>query len=111
MKNQKNKEAYTWKHIKSEYLKTNTSLREIAEKYNISPNSLSRRSRKENWVSKKKKIQKEMEEKTLQRAINKEVKRRVTEFTKNKDFVFIVQSLVEHILILKAEIKELKNRA
>jgi hypothetical protein len=108
MKNQKNKETYTWKRIKSEYLKTNISLREIAEKYKISLSSLSCRSRKENWVNEKKKTQKELEEKCLQKAINREVKRRVTEFTKNKDFVSIVEFLLEIIQSLAIKIKELE---
>lgn len=67
-----------WDKIKTEYITTEISFRKLAEKYNISASTLTKRAAKEQWAKKRKthrnKVVSKTTEKTAQRQANKLVK-------------------------------------
>lgn len=57
-----------WLKIKTEYVTTQISLRDLAQKHGVSFSTVSRRSDKENWVQLRKEHEKEVSTKVIQKA-------------------------------------------
>ena len=57
-----------WLKIKTEYVTTQISLRDLAKKHGVSFSTVSRRSDKENWVQLRKEHEKEVSTKVIQKA-------------------------------------------
>lgn len=68
-----------WIAIRNEYINGNISYRKLAEKHNVSFNTLQERARKENWFEKKKtqhdKITERTRQKTAEKLADREAKR------------------------------------
>lgn len=60
-----------WDAIKQEYISTNISQRELAEKYGVSVSSLGKRCASEGWSGLRKKFRKKVEKKTLEKISRK----------------------------------------
>lgn len=56
-----------WRKIKIEYVKGKTTLRKLAEKWNIGESTIRKRASKEGWRKRKNKLDAEVEQKTLER--------------------------------------------
>lgn len=64
-----------WKAIETEYITTNTSYRKLADKYGIDQATISRKAKKEDWVSKRQHHVSETQAKVLTADIEKKVSR------------------------------------
>lgn len=62
-----------WKKIKSEYIRGGISYRKLAEKYNVSPTTLYRKMKSENWVQKREQTESKVEAKIAEAVVKKEV--------------------------------------
>lgn len=62
-----------WKKIKSEYIRGGISYRKLAEKYNVSPTTLYRKMKSENWVQKREQTESRVEAKIAEAVVKKEV--------------------------------------
>nr|DAL95469.1 MAG TPA: RK RWP-RK domain [Caudoviricetes sp.] len=60
-----------WDAIKQEYISTNISQRELAEKYGVSVSSLGKRCASEGWSGLRKKFRKKVEKKTMEKISRK----------------------------------------
>lgn len=60
-------ERIDWKKLKTEYISTDISIREIAEKYSVSVSTVKARSSKEGWVEARKKFRANVDTKTIQK--------------------------------------------
>lgn len=60
-----------WDAIKQEYISTNISQRELAEKYGVSVSSLGKKCASEGWSSLRKKFRKKVEKKTMEKISRK----------------------------------------
>ncbi|HJI69442.1 MAG TPA: hypothetical protein OIM14_03990 [Oscillospiraceae bacterium] len=60
-----------WDAIKQEYISTNISQRELAEKYGVSVSSLGKRCASEGWGGLRKKFRKKVEKKTMEKISRK----------------------------------------
>ena len=60
-----------WDAIKQEYISTNISQRELAEKYRVSVSSLGKRCASEGWSGLRKKFRKKVEKKTMEKISRK----------------------------------------
>lgn len=60
-----------WDAIKQEYISTNISQRELAEKYGVSVSSLGKRCASEGWSELRKKFRKKVEKKTMEKISRK----------------------------------------
>lgn len=56
-----------WRKVRMEYVKGKTTHAQLAKKYNISESTLYKRASLERWTQKKKKLDRKVEEKTLER--------------------------------------------
>lgn len=54
-----------WKHIRTEYIASETSLRELAEKYGVSFSTIQKKSMEEKWTDLRKKKRRRAEEKII----------------------------------------------
>jgi tRNA-dihydrouridine synthase len=64
-----------WKAIETEYITTNTSYRKLADKYGIDQATISRKAKKEDWVSKRQHHLSKMQAKVLTADIKQKVSR------------------------------------
>ena len=60
-----------WDAIKQEYISTNISQRELAEKYGVSVSSLGKKCASEGWSGQRKKFRKKVEKKTMEKISRK----------------------------------------
>ena len=60
-----------WDAIKQEYISTNISQRELAEKYGVSVSSLGKKCASEGWSGLRKKFRKKVEKKTMEKISRK----------------------------------------
>lgn len=67
--------AIDWKAIKTEYITTNISQRELAKKYKVGARQLAERSKKEKWVEKRKQKSSELTAKMIDKATDEQVDR------------------------------------
>lgn len=61
-----------WEIIKTEYITTDISLRRLADKYEVSRTTLTRRCGLEKWVDKRSQYKSKVETKTLEKSANRE---------------------------------------
>lgn len=61
-----------WVAIKTEYISTNISQRDLAEKYGIAPRTLQQSAVKEHWFDERKKYKQKLVKKSLQKIATKE---------------------------------------
>lgn len=64
-----------WKAIETEYITTNTSYRKLADKYGIDQATISRKAKKEDWVSKRQRHVSETQAKILTADVQEKVDR------------------------------------
>ena len=64
-----------WTAIKNEYISSNQSYRELAEKHKVSFSKIQKIGAKEKWTDARKKVCRKAEEKLIQSAANKEAKK------------------------------------
>jgi crotonobetainyl-CoA:carnitine CoA-transferase CaiB-like acyl-CoA transferase len=64
-----------WQKIKTEYITTDTSYRKLADKYGIDQATISRKAKKEDWVSKRQHHVSRMQAKVQQAVENKKIDR------------------------------------
>lgn len=64
-----------WKHIKAVYIAGGTSLRELAEKYEVSFSTIQKKSMEEKWGELRKKSRRKAEEKLIDTVSSKEAAR------------------------------------
>ena len=71
-----------WLTIKTEYINSNISQRDIAKKYNVSFSTLQVRARKEKWTEERKKQYDEIEASVRQKALDVISKQKIDRVTK-----------------------------
>jgi crotonobetainyl-CoA:carnitine CoA-transferase CaiB-like acyl-CoA transferase len=69
-----------WGLIKAEYISSNASLQELAEKYGVSFSTIQKKSMEEKWSSLRKKRRRKTEEKIIDSVSSKEAKKAVDLF-------------------------------
>lgn len=83
-----------WLTIKTEYINSNISQRDIAKKYNVSFSTLQVRARKEKWTEERKKQYDEIEASVRQKALDVISKQKIDRVTK---LLTISDALVEQL--------------
>lgn len=85
-----------WKKIKTEYITKGTSLRKLAEKYDVGESTIFGRASKEQWVEQREQYQRKSEAKTLEAAATKEADRATRLKTVADKLLDKVEELVEN---------------
>lgn len=84
-----------WKKIKTEYITKGTSLRKLAEKYDVGESTIFGRASKEQWVEQREQFQSKAVAKTLEAAATKEADRATRLKTVADKLLAKVEELVE----------------
>ena len=79
-----------WKRIKAEYIAGGKSLRELAEKYEVSHSTIQKKSMEEKWGNLRKKNRRKVEEKIIDSVSSTEAKKAV-------DIIDVADKLLEQI--------------
>ena len=106
-----------WQKIETEYITTDTSYRKLADKYGIDQATISRKAKKEDWVSKRKRHVSETQAKILTADTEEKVDRAVRLMTVADKLLDKVEQWVEmsdpisatHIKNLSDAIKNIKE--
>ena len=84
-----------WKAIETEYITTNTSYRKLADKHGIDQATISRKAKKEDWVSKRQHHLSETQAKILDADTEKKVDRAARLMTVSDKLLEKVEQLVD----------------
>lgn len=98
-----------WKAIETEYITTSTSYRKLADKYGIDQATISRKAKKEDWVSKRQHHLSKMQAKVLTADIKQKVSRAerlqgVADKLLNK-----VESIIESEALMAMDTQSIKH--
>ena len=101
-----------WQKIKTEYITTDTSYRKLADKYGIDQATISRRAKKEDWVSKRQQNASRVQAKIVNAISNKQVDRAAKLISVADQLLEKVQDLVEmgpELLIAPQNLKHISG--
>ena len=92
MKNEVKKSKPNWIKIRNEYETSDVSQRELAKKWNVSPNTLIKRANRESWAKNKEKITTEIATKVQQKTIEK-ISDKLSD--RNSRHIFLIDKLLD----------------
>lgn len=97
------KKKTNWTKIRNDYISSSISTEKLAEKYNVSYSAVKEHCRKENWVEKKKRFETKVDEKIVEKNLEKVC----TKFDKiNNSHIKICSEVRELVDLLIEELKE-----
>ena len=110
-----------WKKIKAEYIRGRTSYRKLAEKYGVSPSTLSKKAMMEKWADLRKETSKKADTKIADSVASQEAKRvdgiqtvadmllqKITEGVENGTLIVDTQS-IRHITSSLKDLRDIKG--
>ena len=110
-----------WKKIKAEYIRGRTSYRKLAEKYGVSPSTLSKKAMIEKWADLRKETSKKADSKLADSVASQEAKRvdgiqtvadmllqKITEGVENGTLIVDTQS-IRHITSSLKDLRDIKG--
>jgi tRNA-dihydrouridine synthase len=110
-----------WQAIETEYITTNTSYRKLADKYGIDQATISRKAKKEDWVSKRQRHISETQAKVLAADTKQKVSRaekligvadllldKVKQLVESDETIFLDTQGMKHISGVLKDIKEIQ---
>ena len=98
-----------WQKIETEYITTDTSYRKLAEKYGMDQATISRRAKKEDWVSKRQHHISETQAKTLNAISKKQVDRAANLISVADQLLAKVKSLLETDAEILSDTQSMKH--
>lgn len=86
-----------WKSIKTEYISSEISIREIAEKYGVSVSTVKTRSSKEGWVEARKRFRTNVDTKVTQKVEDASARRRARAILKSQQTALKIGAVLNKV--------------